>query len=298
MIINSATLQALRTNFSALFQGAYDATETWYDKVCTTVPAGTSLETYGFLAQLPQMKLFMGPRTLQNLKEYATQITSQDFEVTIPVDRNSILDDRLGLIPSRIADYAESVRKHPDQLLVAALQSGTAANGFDGVPFFSALHPLSGSNQSNNFTVTPLNSTNYQTVRAAMMSYVGEQGVPLNVRPNLLVVPPALEQTARLIVNADMISDGAGASITNVLKGTADVYVASELANQPTTWYLFATNKSVRGLIYQQTQAPQFYMKSQMTDDNVFFDKQILFGADTREAIGYGPWWLAARAIA
>ena len=34
------------------------------------------------------------------------------------------------------------------------------------------------------------------------------------------------------------------------------------------------------------------------TDDNVFFDHQLIWGSDAEGAAGYGPWFLGSRAIA
>jgi phage major head subunit gpT-like protein len=63
-----------------------------------------------------------------------------------------------------------------------------------------------------------LNKANYKVAREAMMSFKGDYGRPLNVKPNLLIYPPTLEGNALEILNAER--DAAGA--TNVYKGTAE----------------------------------------------------------------------------
>ena len=65
-----------------------------------------------------------------------------------------------------------------------------------------------------------LDATNYAAARAAMMSFTGDGGRPLNVNPTLLVVPPSLEMTARQLLNAEMIG-----STTNVYRNTAELLV-------------------------------------------------------------------------
>lgn len=66
-----------------------------------------------------------------------------------------------------------------------------------------------------------LNATNYATARAAMMAYHNDEGVPLGIIPNLLVVPPALEAAGKALVeNAYVAVVGAGMQ-DNVWKGTA-----------------------------------------------------------------------------
>lgn len=294
MIISNASLAALRTNFSALFQAAFDSAPVFHDQLATTVPSTTSINTYGFLDRIPKMRKWVGPRQIQNLRERAAQIINEPYELTVGVDRDDIEDDNLGMYPALFKDMGIQAKKWPDQLVKTALQSGTSLTGFDGVPFFSNAHPLSGSNQSNNFTGTALNAANYVTVRAAMSSFVGADGEPLGVTPDLLVVPPQLEGTGRTILNADMINNGE----TNVWKGSARLLVVPELANEPTVAYLFDTTKAIKALVFQQRKAPQFVAKTAETDENVFHDRQFLYGMDSRGAVGYALWFLAARMIA
>ena len=70
-----------------------------------------------------------------------------------------------------------------------------------------------------------LNATNYAAARAAMLGMKGDRGVPLNLMPGLLVVPPALEGAAREILMAER--DAAGA--TNVWRNTAELHVEQYL---------------------------------------------------------------------
>jgi phage major head subunit gpT-like protein len=77
-----------------------------------------------------------------------------------------------------------------------------------------------------------LTTANYAAARAAMMSLTNADGRPLGITPNLLVVPPSLEGTARLLLNAQFVigDDTAGGSKSNIWQGTASILVAPELA--------------------------------------------------------------------
>ena len=105
------------------------------------------------------------------------------------------------------------------------------------------------------------------------------------------------------IVNADMIPQQltltgpayAGVPVSNVMKGTADVLVAPQLAGTDTTWYLFDTTKPMKPFIYQNRQAPQFTFLNRPDSENLFFRKKFIFGADARAAAGYGLWQLALK---
>jgi phage major head subunit gpT-like protein len=75
-----------------------------------------------------------------------------------------------------------------------------------------------------------LNTTNYAAARAVMMQFNNEDGEPLGIRPNLLVVPPALESQAKEILMADLLGVSGAGSKTNVWKGTAELLVVPWLS--------------------------------------------------------------------
>lgn len=71
-----------------------------------------------------------------------------------------------------------------------------------------------------------LDATNYQAGRTAMMSLKGDNGRPLNITPNVLVVPPSLEGQAKAILQAEKNAAGAD----NIYRGTAKLVVVPMLA--------------------------------------------------------------------
>ncbi|HEX9844038.1 MAG TPA: Mu-like prophage major head subunit gpT family protein [bacterium] len=71
-----------------------------------------------------------------------------------------------------------------------------------------------------------LDKNAYAAAREGMMGLKSDEGRPLGIKPNVLVVPPALEGEALEILNAER--DAAGA--TNVYKGTAELVVVPWLA--------------------------------------------------------------------
>ena len=70
-----------------------------------------------------------------------------------------------------------------------------------------------------------LDETNYGAARTAMQSFKGDNGRPLNIMPNLLVVGPSNEMAARKLLTAE---NGANGS-TNIFRNTADILVCPYL---------------------------------------------------------------------
>jgi phage major head subunit gpT-like protein len=297
MIINQEALARLYTGFTAVFNAAFQETQTWYERAAMTVPANTRIMDYKFLLDFPMVREWIGDRQISSLEPKAYQVESKDWEATIEVDRNDIEDDQLGLYNPIISALAQEARKHPERLIADLLGAGFATSCYDGKHFFATDHPV-GAGAAANFAggsgtawflldasraVKPfifqlrrevqlvrmdrqddehafmrkklrygvdyrgaaayglwqlayaskedLSAATYAAARAAMMSLKNAEGRPLGLKPNLLVVPPALEAEAREILQAQFIigDPSSGGSKTNIWQGTADLLVVPEL---------------------------------------------------------------------
>jgi len=289
MLITSTNIAALQVGWHNIYRQAYGDSNPWWSKVCSRITSTTRTERIGWMARQLKMRKWVGPRILRNLYTHTQDIENDPFELTVGVDRDDIEDDMLGVYNDRFSDMGRAAAKWPDQLAKTVLQANPT--GFDGQALFSATHDLDpAGNQDNDFALA-LSAANYRTVREAMLAFTGEDGEPLGVNPNLLVVPPGLEGEAKDILMADKLASGA----SNVEKGTADYLMIPGLANANTTWYLMDVRYAVKPLIFQERRAPQFVMKDGPTNDNVFWDKDVVYGVDSRGQVAPGPWWLAAK---
>ena len=75
-----------------------------------------------------------------------------------------------------------------------------------------------------------LNSANYAAARTAMMQLKNEDGVPLGIRPNLLVVPPSLELAGKEILAAELLGVTGEGTKANIWRGTAELLVVPWLS--------------------------------------------------------------------
>lgn len=298
MLITKDALLNLQTTFSAMFQRAWLSTPVVWPRMATMIPSSSVSNTYGAMARLPAMREWLGPRLLANIDSHAYTLVNRHFELTVGVSRDDIEDDQLGWTSPLLSEFGRQAAKWPDQLARDAMQAGTTDNGFDGVPFFATTHDLDpAGNQSNNFTTNPLTAANYATTRESMMAYTGEDGQPLGVMPDLLIVPPQLESEARTILNADIIASGS-AGVSNVYKSSADLLVMPELSGEATTWYLADSSRPLMPLIWQVRKPVVLTSRTSLSDENVFTSNRFEYGIDGRGAVGYGPWFLMSRNIA
>lgn len=306
MQITPSTLEAVFYAFRRDFQQGYTVAKPWYEALAMTTPSTTGEERHAWIDLIPRMRKWVGERAVLNLAARSYLLANEDFELTLAVKRNDILDDRIGLFSPMFQMMGRSTSKWPDDLVRAALQAGKTQLCFDGQFFFDTDHPVdmddpTKGTYSNLLTGKALSATTYQEARQAIMTFKGADGLPMGIIPNTLAVPPQLEHVGRQILNADFIAPAAGFGgngsdmQSNVLKGSANLVVIPELANEPAAWYLAATDMPVKPLVFQQRQAPVFVPKDQPSSSNVFSRKEFIYGVDSRGAAGYALPFLIVR---
>lgn len=290
MVINQQNLDGLFHGYSAAFNKAFSETPVNYTKIAMVVKSGTRETTYAWMGQIPNMREWIGSREIQNLIAHDYTIKNRNYELTTKLPVNDIADDQYGVFAPLISEMGLSAKKHPDSLTFELLGKGFEEKCYDGVSFFSEKHPMGGSNKSvqSNKGNKKLNSKSYAEARSQMMTVKGEAHRPLNIVPDLLVVAPQNEAVARELLFADLI---AGSS--NVNKNTCDLLVAPELSEYADQWYLFCTKRYVKPFVFQERETPKLVCKNKETDDNVFFDDEIIYGIKARYNVGFGLWQLA-----
>jgi len=69
-----------------------------------------------------------------------------------------------------------------------------------------------------------LDTTNYTSARSAMMAIQSDEGRPMGIVPNKLVVGPSLEQAGRKLVNNQLVESG-GVAVSNEWAGSIELVV-------------------------------------------------------------------------
>lgn len=287
MIISPQTIRGIYVGFNTLFNKAFAESAPQYTQVATVCPSTTSEETYAWLGDIPGMKEWVGEREVQNLSASDYTIKNKSFESTVSIPRDAIEDDRIALYNPSIQMLGQAAALHPDELVFGLLKNGFSEKCYDGKAFFAEDHPVGKKKVSNKGTAK-LSLEAYTAARAAVMSVTNSKDRPLKLVPNLLVVPPALEGLARSITMGEFIN-----GTTNTMKGTAQVLVVPDLAGADTAWYLLCTTRPIKPLIFQERKKPKFVAKTSEQDDNVFFEKNYIYGVDSRDNAGFGFWQMA-----
>lgn len=289
MDINRANVNLLFTGVKRNFEQGLGMASQQYLKFADVVPSTTAIEVYPFLEQFGKMREWIGPKQIKNLSSANHEVKNIEFEVTYGIKKTSIADDTYGLYAPMYKGLGQTAGNIWDDRSFAALCAN--GNWLDAAAFFGTTRKY-GKNTISNYATGALTATTYGTARTAMMSYVGHDGEPLGVVPNVLIVGPKLESTAKKIVESQFVAGSIPTGESTYVSGVTDAnpyYKSAELIVSPRLvgtyddyWFLLCTSGPLKPVIVQKRQEVILIRKDQLTDDNMFFEGQAVYGAEAR----------------
>ncbi|RSO80421.1 head protein [Acinetobacter ursingii] len=294
MKVNAAAIGAIFMSMSTVFNKTFAEVQTTYQKIAMTVPSSSAYVDYRWLANFPQMKRWVGNKQVTKLSDYKYTIVNEDFQATVEVRRNDIEDDQLGIYKPQAESAAWSAKQLPDELIYELVNKSFTEKCYDGKAFIADNHPVGKAAVSNKgkkkLSIESLAKAqaSFGAARIAMMQFKDDEGRPLNVKPNILLVPVALGDTARALMTVDRLEDGK----PNPYKGVCEVVEEPRLTDD-NAWFLLDCNKPVKPFVFQERKKPVFVQQTNMDSDDVFNRAVYKFGAEARGAAGFGHWQLA-----
>lgn len=290
LLINNANLEHLFRSFKAISLQSFNDTEVRWPKIATLVPSTTAQTDYGWMNQIPSVREWIGERQVQNLSTSTYSIRNRDFELTVGVDRNSIADDQIGIFSPMLQMMGESVARAPDELIFDLLVRGFEEKCYDGKAFFAANHPV-GRKAFSNMGTGKLTRQELRNAITQMQTLVNDQGRPLRLfqidgsaRKPLLCIGPANRSNALDIIGVSTLPQGG----TNPDYGTAEIVVLPELVGDAAdNWFLMDVTRAIKPMILQRRKEPEFVRKDDVRDDNVFNQRQFIYGFDSRMNAGF-----------
>lgn len=308
MLITPSSLNAVFQHFDSSFQaGLTGFPPSKLESVSSVFMSNTRENLYPIFAGLPSFRKWLGPRNVHNLRGHSYSLVNESYELTYGVAREDLEDATEGDVKLQFASMAfkqlgQQAAKLPETMLVELIES-TSLLCYDQLTFFNDAHPENygepGSATFDNlYASTALTSANFDTVYAAMMLRKGADHKPLGIRPTHLVVPPGLRGKANEIIKAENIVKTAGdGSTTNTNRDLVEVVICPQLTSA-TTWYLLDCSQVVNPFIVQKRKSVELVSRTNLQDPNVFDNKEFVFGADLRMAVGYTLPQLASKCTA
>jgi phage major head subunit gpT-like protein len=176
--------------------------------------------------------------------QYRTSYTHREWVKGIKIERKLVDDDLYGVInkrPQMLALVGKRTReKHGASVFNSAFNTSVFAGG-DTVALCSASHTrvaVDGSTTAamSNIGTSALSLTSLSAARLAMREFTDDTLNLLNVQPDLLLVPPELEETAFAILNSDK-QPGTANNDANFYRGKYRVIVWDYLTDS-NNWFL------------------------------------------------------------
>lgn len=294
MLVNKGNLTAVFISLKTIFNKAFDAAPSVWEKTTMKVPSGSGQNDYAWIGRFPKMVKWLGSKTIKVLKAHGYTVVNDDYEATVEVDRNDIEDDNIGMYSPMAQDAGFSSKQLPDEIDADLKNNAFAKECYDGQYFYDSDHEVAEASVSNlgaavlSAATTTLAAASYGAGRIAIMSFTDDEGRPLGLIPDVLEVGPALEATARLLCENPKLTDQS----PNPYHNTATVLVNPRITST-TQWMLHVTNRPLKPFIYQERKAPVFVQQTTPETDNVFMNKKFRFGAEARVAGGYGLWQMS-----
>ncbi|OPD95817.1 Mu-like prophage major head subunit gpT family protein, partial [Pseudomonas aeruginosa] len=181
MLINKQSLSAAFVAIKTIFNNAFGAAPTTWQKIAMEVPSNTGSNDYKWLSAFPKMRRWIGAKVVKNLKAYKYVVENEDFEATVEVDRNDIEDDQLGIYSPQAQMAGFSAAQLPDELVYEAVNGAFTKPCFDGQYFIDTDHPVGDASVSNKGTAPLSNASqaaakaSYGAARTAMKKFKDEE---------------------------------------------------------------------------------------------------------------------------
>jgi phage major head subunit gpT-like protein len=191
---------------------------------------------------------------------YDVTYTHQKWAKAISISKEMWDDDRFGVMRRGTQDLARSKMRTKDSIGADIFNYAFTTGGGGKAPFtagdavslISASHPRTdgGAVQSNR-TTADLSENAIENALVTMRATLDDKGELQGVDPNTLLIPPALEKEARILLNSSLRVGTANNDI-NPYQGRLNVVVWDRLGSaaggSDTAW--FVIDKSLSRLIY------------------------------------------------
>jgi hypothetical protein len=152
------------------------------------------------------------------------------------------------LYDSLSARYTKSLARamaYTKQVKAAAVLNNGFSSGFnggDGVPLFSATHPLVSGGYNSNVPSTPadLNETSLEAAVIQISLWTDERGLLIAAKPKKLVVPPSLQFVATRLLETEL-RVGTNDNDINAIKNNGSVsegYCINHFLTDTNAWFL------------------------------------------------------------
>ena len=174
---------------------------------------------------------------------YNHETIAQGFSIT----EEAIEDNLYDSLSARYTKALARSMAYTKQVKAAAILNNGFTNsaqyyGGDGVPLFSANHPLVSGGTNSNIPSTPadLNETSLENAVIQIAAWTDERGLLIAARPRKLIVPPSLQFVATRLLETSL-RVGTTDNDINAIKNNGSIpegYTINHFLTDTNAWFL------------------------------------------------------------
>lgn len=162
------------------------------------------------------------------------------------IERELYDDEQYRQINKFPAAMARAGRQFVEKQAASLLNNGFTTDIYDHKKLFATDHPLVDSNATGcNLATGALTDANLKEAMQMMREQVDEAGNLIQAKATTLIVPPALEHTAKAILHSTQLA-GSVLNDVNTVKGALDLivydFIGENVGGSDTAWFLLDKN--------------------------------------------------------
>lgn len=260
--VNNAVKAAFRDSFNTAA-----ASIPWRDVVTDMGKSGTKQASLDWLGETPDMEeKTRDDAHVGAVGRYNYTITHRVYQATLRVRLSDLETDNLGQIQPRINGLARKAASHPGRLAFDQLEANPTA--FDGTAWFANTRAFGASANIDNLaagsgTTAADLEADLASVRATMMYFEDDKGEPMELAPNVLVIPPGLSLEFAKVLGP-VRSPGGDATTMGAVppsqgnRWQAGGYLVVELARLTDTdnWYALHVGEELNPMLFSWVTMP------------------------------------------
>ena len=178
---------------------------------------------------------------------FTARYNHETIALGFSLTEEAIEDNLYDSLSSRYTKALARAMAYTKQVKAAAVLNNGFTNssqyyGGDGVPLFSASHPLvsGGTNSNIPSTAADLNETSLEAAVIQIAAWTDERGLLIAAKPKKLVVPPALQFVATRLLETEL-RVGTTDNDINAIKNNGSVsegYTVNNFLTDTNAWFL------------------------------------------------------------
>jgi phage major head subunit gpT-like protein len=287
-LVTSDFLAAVTTNFRAIFLTAFTEAEkaALWSQLCLIVESTSDKESYNWLEAVPSISEWLDERKVYGLSAVGYEVKNKNYEGTISVDRNTLEDDKLGLIAPRIRQLAVRMGNHPGKLVFELLNAGASTKTYDGVNFFATTRVFGDSGNINNIVAGAYAADSAKILTGvglaikAIRNFKDNRGEFLNLEPDTIIYSPTMEVPIRNALLPAVA--GTQRPEADILKNRICSAYLTSGATAGHDYVVAAIGGALKPVLFQRRKAPEFVALDKPDSEKVFMQRLIHYGVDGR----------------